>query len=104
MEAEASLIDRIRDELGGQGDLTEDRVFDGVGFFIRGRMAMAVLGDAICLHLDSPISDSGEGKAEPFIFAGRPVPGWVSISARDLDDKTLARWVEKGLAGISSPM
>lgn len=105
MDDGESLTDRVRSRLAGQGELTEDRVFDGVGFFIQGRMAVAVLGDAICLHLEGPPPpDQGSGEPEPFLFAGRPVQGWVSIPAHGLDDETLGRWVARGLDAVSSPM
>ncbi len=97
------LADRIRHQLAGRGELTENRVFDGVGFFIEDRLAVAVLGDTICIHLagSQPASPGGE-TPEPFIFAGRPVPGWVSIPAHGLDDETLAHWLGRGLANLSS--
>ncbi len=100
------VTDRVRRQLAGRGELTENRVFDGVGFFVDGRMAVAVLGDAICVHIEEksqPPSAGGEA-ADPFLFAGRPVPGWVSIPAESMDDETLGRWVAMGLAGVSSPM
>jgi hypothetical protein len=106
MDAGESLIDRIRRQLAGEGDLTEDRVFDGVGFFVEGRMAVAVLGDELCLHLEgSPPSPlTGSGEPTPFLFAGRPVPGWVSIPAHDLGDEALGAWLGRGLAAVNSTM
>jgi hypothetical protein len=103
MDDGESLTDRVRSRLAGQGELTEDRVFDGVGFFIQGRMAVAVLGDAICIRLEG-LPDLGSYEPEPLLFAGRPVQGWVSIPAHGLDDEALGMWVAKGMDAISSPM
>ena len=98
------LTERIRSRLAGREELTEDRVFDGVGFFIDGRMAVAVLGDSICIHLDDGPGPASEGVTEPFTFAGRPIPGWVSISSERLDDAALSYWVDRGVSNVDSPM
>ena len=102
-DVDESLTGRIRHQLAGTGELTENRVFDGVGFFIEDRLAVAVLGDTICIHLEDSQPPSSGGEApEPFLFAGRPVPGWVSIPAQGLDDETLAQWLSRGLTNLSS--
>ncbi len=96
------LVDRIRGQLGAQKGLEERRVMDGVGFFVGDRMAVSVVADEMCL----PVSQKGyadyvrEEGVGPFLFAGRPVPGWIVITGAGLDDEALARWVEVGLSGL----
>jgi hypothetical protein len=105
MDRDEALTDRVRSRLAGQRELTEGRVFGGVGFFVQGRMAVAVLGGAICIHLEGlPPTDLESREPEPLLFAGRPVQGWVSIPAEGLDDEALGKWVAKGLDAVSSPM
>ena len=97
-----AIAERIRDRLADRAGLTEDRVFDGIGFFVGGRMALAVLGDSICIRLGDR-DDAGDADvSEPFTFAGRTIPGWVTVPSNQLDDEALGYWLELGLAGVES--
>jgi hypothetical protein len=86
-------------------DLTERPVMSGLGFFLDGRMAVAVLDDRLCLHIgDAEDAGLSESAALPFEFAGRPVRGWVCIPEESLDEASLTNWVALAVSGLGLSM
>jgi len=100
------LAGRVRDRMSHLADLTERPVMSGLGFFLSDRLAVAIFDDRLCLRVD----ETGDAAvldnmaAHPFEFAGRPVPGWFCIKAADLDEASLAGWVDQGVASLGLPM
>lgn len=96
-----ALIDGISTQLQGRGELTEGRVLDGDGYFLDGRLVVAVVGDDLCLHVGRDhwqATLAGDG-VRPLLFADLPVPGWVIVDGASVDaEETLARWIESALA------
>ena len=96
-----ALIDGISTQLLGRGELTESRVLDGDGYFLDGRLVVAVVGEDLCLHVGRDhwqAALAGDG-VRPLLFADLPVPGWVIVEGTSVDaEETLARWIESALA------
>lgn len=95
------LVERMRSLLDDQPGLEEKRMFGGIGFMIDGNMACGVHKD----HLIVRVGPEGNAAAlnRPFARAfditGRPMNGWVMVSAEGYeDDQDLQRWVEAGVA------
>ena len=100
------LAARVRARLSHFDDLSERSVLSGLGFFIDGRMAVAVLDDRLCLRVDETedAASLSDVAAFPLVFAGRPVRGWVCISKDNLDAASLDDWVKRGVYGLGLPM
>lgn len=75
---------------------------DGVGFFVDDRMAVVVLDDRLCLHVDeeAAVGFLGRDGVDRYEFAGAPVPGWLAITETELEDDGLAEWIILGLSGL----
>jgi TfoX N-terminal domain len=96
------LADRIRALVGGEQELTEQRMFGGLAFLIRRNMAVAASGQGgMLVRVDPAQSDElvATSGAEPMEMGGRQMRGWLRVGADDLEsDDELARWVELGTA------
>jgi hypothetical protein len=93
------LADRVREVLSLREGVSEREMFGGIGFMIEGNMACAVLGDELVVRLGP--EDGQRALAEPhtreFDVTGRPMRGWLFVSADGLgDDEAIAGWVDAG--------
>ena len=101
MAYDDDLADRLRLLLSGR-DLAEQRMFGGLAFLLHGHMAVAVSGQGgIMVRVDPGQTQAllEEPGAETFEMRGRPMKGWLRVSADALsDDAVLRAWAERGLA------
>jgi TfoX/Sxy family transcriptional regulator of competence genes len=100
MAYDEELADRIRAQLGSRADLTEKKMFGGLGFMIGGNMAIAASGQGgILVRVDPEESDDlvATTPAGPMEMHGRQMAGWLRVATADVaDDAALAEWVERG--------
>jgi TfoX/Sxy family transcriptional regulator of competence genes len=90
---------RVRGVLGDRNGLTEKRMFGGLAFLLNGNMACAVHGDELILRLAAGQAEEavGEPHVRVFDMTGRPMKGWVLVSAEALESNTaLSSWVGRG--------
>src|SRR5213082_373874 len=94
------LADRIREQLAGERDLTEKKMFGGLAFLVGGNMAIAASGQGgVLVRVDPARSDRlvSSTKARVAVMQGREMPGWLRVDPKDVRTKRqLARWVELG--------
>ena len=94
------LADRIRALLGGEPDLTEMKMFGGLGFLIGGNMAVAASGQGgVLVRVDPARSDRllATTNARLMEIRGRGMQGWLRVAANDVRTKQqLAKWVRLG--------
>jgi TfoX N-terminal domain len=100
MAYDEDLADRIRELVGGEAGLTEQKMFGGLAFLIGGNMAVAASGHGgLLVRVDPARSDAlvETTNARPMEMRGRPMQGWLRVAPEDvLGDRELARWVELG--------
>lgn len=96
------LAERIRELLAAEPDLTEKKMFGGVAFLVRGRMAVAASSEGgIMVRVDPAESDRlvESGGAHVVEMRGRAMRGWVRVAPERLRSSGhLDRWVERGVA------
>ena len=96
------LADRIRDLVANESDLTEQKMFGGLGFLIAGNMAVAASGQGGALvRVDPAESDTliATTNARLMEMGGRRMRGWLRVDPEDLRTKRqLAKWVGLGTA------
>lgn len=100
MAYDAGLVERVRDALSGQVELTERRMFGGVAFMIRGNMACGVLEDGLVVRVGRERYEEAvmEVDTKPLDISGRPMTGWVVVEPPGhASDDGLIRWVKEGL-------
>ncbi|MDO8189373.1 TfoX/Sxy family protein [Conexibacter sp. JD483] len=101
MAHDEQLAARVRALLAGRDEIAERRMFGGLAFMAGGRLACAVLGDALLVRLGADAADAAldEPHVRPMDFTGRPSRGSVFVDpAGTAADAALADWVERGVA------
>jgi TfoX/Sxy family transcriptional regulator of competence genes len=101
MAYDEALADRIR-TLAGEADVTEQKMFGGLGFLVGGNLAVAASGQGgILVRVDPDASDElvATTDARLMEMRGRVMRGWLRVDAEDVaSDGELASWVERGTA------
>jgi TfoX N-terminal domain len=94
------LADRIRELIGSETGLTEQKMFGGLAFLIGGNMAISASGQGgVLVRVDPTDSDKlvASTNARPMEMRGREMPGWLRVDPEDVRTKRqLAKWVELG--------
>ena len=100
MAYDEELADRIRELIGGESGLTEQKMFGGLAFLIGGNMAIAASGQGgVLVRVDPAQSDTlvATRNARLMEMHGRRMRGWLRVDPDDVRTKRqLAKWVELG--------
>jgi TfoX/Sxy family transcriptional regulator of competence genes len=92
------LADRIRELVGSEADLTEQKMFGGLAFLVGGNMAVAASGQGgVLVRVDPAESDAlvATTNARLMEMRGRRMQGWLRVDPDDVRTKRqLAKWVE----------
>ena len=104
MAYDEALAERIRELLGDETGVTEQKMFGGLAFLIGGNMAVAASGQGGALvRVDAERSDAimASSNARPMEMRGRPMTGWLLVAADAVaDDAPLQVWVDRGVAHV----
>jgi len=99
------LAERVRELLDERPDLSERKMFGGIGFMLGGNMCCGVLGHELVVRLGPEDGDAAlaEPHVRAFDFTGRPMKGFVLVGpgATETDDG-LDAWVSRAEAFASS--
>jgi TfoX/Sxy family transcriptional regulator of competence genes len=99
MAYDEALADRVREALAARSELSERKMFGGIGFMLAGKMAVGVIGEDLIVRVGPDEAERAlteEGVRE-FDFTGRPMKGWVYVAPEAIDgDDQLADWVDAG--------
>ena len=99
MPYDESLAERVRAVFRSEPGYTEKKMFGGICFMVRGKMAVGVTGSDLMVR---PGPDNFEDAlalphTRPMDFTGRPMKGFVYVEAAGVaTDAALAEWVERG--------
>ena len=102
MAYDEDLANRIRELIAAEPGVTEQKMFGGLAFLIRGHMSVAASGQGgLLVHVDPEETDALLAKphARPFEMRGREMQGWLRVDAEGLQTKRqLEPWVKRGVA------
>lgn len=80
-------------------------MFGGVGFLVQGNMSVGIHGPDLVVRIAPEETDRAleEPGTRMFDITGRPMKGWLLVSADALgDEQDLARWVNRGVSFAQS--
>jgi TfoX/Sxy family transcriptional regulator of competence genes len=92
------LAHRIREQVGARPDLTERRMFGGIGFMTSGNMVVGVVGDDLLCRVGPEAMDDALARpgARIFDMTGRAMTGWVLVDGSAVaEDDDLAEWIAR---------
>ena len=102
MAYDEALAGRVRELLGGEGEVTEQKMFGGLAFLIEGNLAVAASGHGgLLVRADPAESDAlvATTNARMMEMRGRKMRGWLRVDAADVRTRRqLRKWVELGAA------
>ncbi len=102
MAYDEDLANLIRELIADEPNVTEQRMFGGLGFLVRGNMAVAASGQGgLMVRVDPEDTAALLAKphARPFEMRGREMQGWLRVESEGLRTKRqLAPWVRRGVA------
>ena len=100
MAYDEELAGRVRELVGHEAGLTEQKMFGGLAFMIGGNMAIAASGQGgILVRVDPRQSDTlvRTTKATVAVMQGRAMPGWLRVGSEDVrTTPQLRKWVTLG--------
>lgn len=111
MAYDEELAGRLRDllmqEPGTAGrELSEKRMFGGLGFMVAGNMAVAASGQGgLMVRVDPTEGEEliATTPAYPMQMRGRAMSGWLRVDLADLaTDEALGAWVHRGASYAAS--
>jgi hypothetical protein len=101
MAYDEDLANLIRELIGAEPDLTEQKMFGGLAFLIGGNMSVAASGQGgLLLRCDPEETDALVKKphAARFEMRGREMDGWLRIAPEGVATKRqLEPWVKVGV-------
>ena len=102
MAYDRELADRIRAALGAEDGITEQAMFGGLGFMVRGNMAVAASGQGgLMVRVNPADADAliDDVRVRPMVMRGREMRGWLRVDAEAVDSAgELGAWVARGVS------
>jgi TfoX/Sxy family transcriptional regulator of competence genes len=99
MAYDQGLSQRIREIMQDNPDLREKEMFGGICFMLNGNMACGVIGEELMVRVGKEAHKQAHAQphTRPFDFTGRPMRGWVVVTAEGVaEDEDLQSWVKQG--------
>ncbi len=100
MPYNAALAERMRAEIKKLRGVQEKSMFGGIGFLINGNMACGIHKQDMIVRLnpDDFAAALKSPGARVFNMTGRPMKGWVMVSAEGhASDGSLRQWIRKSI-------
>ncbi len=94
------LVGRVRGVLAKKRNVAEKKMFGGLTFMVRGKMACGVENDGLMVRVGPDAYDEALGRphARPMDFTGRPMKGFVYVEPAGLEREVdLKTWVQRGV-------
>jgi hypothetical protein len=107
MAYDEHMAARVREQLAARSDVTERKMFGGIGWMLGGNMACGVMSTGGLL-VRVPPEDVEALCARPYVGefgrpGSRPMSGFVIVDPEGVEsDADLARWIDEGAARAAS--
>jgi TfoX/Sxy family transcriptional regulator of competence genes len=108
MAEDEELAHRVRELLGEQTGVSEQRMFGGLAFLLNGNLALAVSRRGLLVRVGPEAAERALATpgARPMQTRGRPMRGWIVVDPEAVPSRRqLAAWVRRGVgfAGTLAP-
>ena len=101
MAFDEGLAERVRELVGADPTVSEQRMFGGLCFLTSGNMCFGILGSEILVRVgpDAYPAALQRPHAREMDMTGRPMRGMVMVGSEGIaEDGDLRRWLQQGLA------
>lgn len=101
MAFDEQLAARIRGALKDQPDITEQRMFGGIGYMDRGNMMCGIHNDQLIARIGADAAKAAldQPHVVPFDVGGRPWPAAVMVNPEGIADApSLQHWLDAARA------
>jgi TfoX/Sxy family transcriptional regulator of competence genes len=99
------LAGRVRRVLRDRADVTEKKMFGGVAFLVRGKMACGLQGDSLIVRIGRDAAKAAVARPhiKPMDFTGKVLSTFATIEAEGVKTEAqLRRWVLMAIAYAES--
>ena len=102
MPFDESLAERVRAEFARKKNVTEKKMFGGVGWLLNGNMCVGVWKTLLIARLGDEYSDAlRDPNVRDFDITGKPMKGWVMVEPAGVaSDEELRDWVSRCVAFV----
>jgi TfoX/Sxy family transcriptional regulator of competence genes len=101
MAYDEDLANRVREQLAGEGGVTEKAMFGGLAFLLRGNMAVGLSsGGELMVRVGPNATDDALARPHTRLFdmTGRPMKGWILVAPEGMKTgRQLGTWVRRGV-------
>jgi TfoX/Sxy family transcriptional regulator of competence genes len=100
MAYDEALAHRVRELIGDEDGLSEQRMFGGLGFLLDGNLSVGVSPRGLLVRVGPDGAEQALGKpgARAMEMRGRTMRGWILVDPDTLATKReLAAWVSRGV-------
>jgi TfoX/Sxy family transcriptional regulator of competence genes len=106
MPYDEKLAERLRTLLAKERNVTEKKMFGGIGFIVRGNMCVSASGKGgILVRIDPEESDAAIARPHATLMemGGRKMAGWIRVDAAGLkSERELESWVRRALEYVKT--
>lgn len=105
MAYDEALVARVRHALGPRRGVVEQRMFGGVAFLVQGNICVGVQSDALVARVGPEQMSEAISRphASAFAITGRPMQGWVMVSAAGVRTQhDLVAWVDRARGFVAT--
>jgi len=101
MAYDEKLAERIKSALGARKNLTEQKMFGGVGYMVNGNMAVGIMKNDLMVRVPPDETDTllkSPGAHALEMMKGKPAKGFILVGGAGIDTKAkLEKWVARGV-------
>lgn len=100
-----AVAERIRKVPGKRGGLTEKKMFGGIGFLLRGKVLIGVMGEKVLARVPDGEHDKvlKPPHVKPMTMGGRTSRGWLFVTGPSTAGAAgLKKWIAAGQRAIAA--
>lgn len=105
MAFSSALADRVRHATRSRRDLTEKKMFGGLGFLLHGNMCVGIMASSLIVRVgpDAYAAALKQPNVAEFNVTGRPMKGWIVVEPDGLEsDRQLEAWIAKAVEFVET--